>query len=138
MWFQGTLSYVHVRVKSLQSCLTVTIAWSAGSSAPAMSLRPGFMPPSCSAFFSTQIHDDCTLQRAWWVTQEVFGARLRRSTKMSPLLAGIRALSHRHLERGWQQCFHGQEAADMCSRAASCQPQRSPSRTAVPPFGHIT
>ena len=103
-----------------------------------MSLRPGFMPPSCSAFFSTQIHDDCTLQRAWWVTQEVFGARLRRSTKMSPLLAGIRALSHRHLERGRQQCFHGQEAADMCSRAASCQPQRSPSRAAVPPFGHIT
>ena len=36
--------------------------------------------------------------------RETFGARPRSSTKTSPLLAGIHSRSHRHLERGWEQC----------------------------------
>ena len=43
--------------------------WSTGSSAPAVSQRPRFLPPSCSEFFNTWIHDDRSIERAWWVTQ---------------------------------------------------------------------
>ena len=34
VWFQVTLSYVHVRVKSLQSCLTLCDPWTVAHQAP--------------------------------------------------------------------------------------------------------
>lgn len=101
-----------------------------------MSQRPGFMPPSCSAFFNTQIHDDCTLQRAWWVTQETFRGQAEKEYQGVPSPGWDSSTQPQASRRGWQQCSHGREAADMRFRAASCQPQRSPGRAAVPPFGH--
>lgn len=111
--------------------------WFAGSSAAAMSQRPRFV--TTFLLFIFQHTDPWCLHTAEGTeghTGRCSGARLRRSTKASPLLAGMQALSHRHLEGGWEQCFHGQEAVGMCSRAVSCQPQRSPSRAGVPPSGH--